>query len=110
MATSEGQTTQWCLDRVQEWRSILSQFGSSNEPPAMARKPGSASAVHVTVVPQFGQNCVFNQRSDSSERYSYVFSAPPSSTSVSLKYAPMPNALPVRRWQLRQWHTAVRTG
>jgi hypothetical protein len=27
-----------------------------------------------------------------------------------LKYAPMPKALPVRRWQLRQWQALVRTG
>jgi hypothetical protein len=30
--------------------------------------------------------------------------------SFSLKYAPMPNALPVRRWQLVQWQAEVRTG
>jgi hypothetical protein len=32
------------------------------------------------------------------------------STSSSRKYTPIPNALPVRRWQKVQWQTPVRTG
>ena len=63
-------TTHSCLERVQTWRWQSSQRGSSKDPPASARRPVSASAVQVTVVPQRGQNCVRSQRRVSSERYS----------------------------------------
>ena len=35
-----GQVNHSCLERVQTWREIASQSGSSNEPTASARKPG----------------------------------------------------------------------
>ena len=45
--TSGGNTNHLWRERVQPWRSIFSQSGLSNEPPAIARMPGKASAVQV---------------------------------------------------------------
>jgi hypothetical protein len=42
-STSCGKATQRCAERIQPWRSIVSQLGSSKLPPAMARVPQLAA-------------------------------------------------------------------
>src|SRR5882724_6090997 len=104
-------TVAFCAERTQMCLRSVTQSGSSSVPPEIPIVPGRLSAVQETVVPQRGQNSMRNHRLLSSERCSYIVSAPPeNSTCPDLKTTGWENALPVRFWQYLQWQTVAIIG
>src|ERR671931_264589 len=85
------------------------KLGSANAPIGPAIASGTAASVQKTVAPQSGQKR--NVRSSpSSEMRTYSVERPATRTRSAGNRAWIPNALPVRRWQARQWHMEIRIG
>src|SRR5919197_64707 len=85
------------------------KLGSANAPIGPAIASGTAASVQKTVAPQSGQKR--NVRSSpSSEIRTYSVERPATRTRSAGNRAWIPNALPVRRWQARQWHMEIRIG
>src|SRR5919204_1472941 len=85
------------------------KVGSANAPTGTAIASGTAATGQKTVAPQSGQKqCV--RSSPSSEMRTYSAYRPATRTRSAGNRAWIPNALPVRRWQARQWHMEIRIG
>src|SRR5919198_102574 len=85
------------------------KLGSANAPIGTAIASGTAASVQKTVAPQSGQKR--NVRSSpSSDVRTYSVERPATPPRWPGNRAWFPNALPVRRWQARQWHMEIRIG